>query len=83
MMRDNERKTQNYKEEVQLKAGGEIDAAQIKLEYSLLQRKYEILEEKEEQLHRLCASQAKKQNSKDLQAFLSEITKILNSKPKK
>jgi len=83
-MRDNERKTQNYKEEVQLKAGGEIDAAQIKLEYSLLQRKYEILEEKEEQLQRLCASQSKKQNnSKDLQAFLSEMTKILNSKPKK
>lgn len=66
-----------------MKQSSDIDPTQIKLELSLLQRKYEILEEREIQLQKLCNNYSKKSNSKDLQAFLSEVNKILNSKPKK
>ena len=62
----------------------EFDPTQIKLEMSLLQRKFEILEERELQVQKLFnrfKNNAK--NSKDLQLFLSELNIILNSKSTK
>lgn len=62
----------------------DLDPTVLKLELSLLQNKYDILNEKDKALQKLCAIQACKQkNSKDLNLFLNEIMKVLNSKSKK
>ena len=62
----------------------DMDPAQTKLELSLLQNKFDILNERDMALKSLCSLQVKHtKNSKDLSLFLSEIMKILNSKPKK
>ena len=60
-----------------------MDPNQIKLELSLLQKKYDILEDRENQLNRLCNSYAKQKVSKEVQQLLNEVVRILNSKPKK
>lgn len=62
----------------------DMDPAQTKLELSLLQNKFDILNERDTALKSLCSFQAKQsKNSKDLSLFLSEVMKILNSKTKK
>lgn len=64
--------------------GTDIDPTQIKLELSLLQRKHEILEERELQIVRLINGYSKNtKNSKDLQQFIAELNKILNTKASK
>ena len=72
-----------YKDELKLKGSTDMDPTQIKLELNLLQRKYDILEDRENQMQKLISAYAKKNNSKDLNGFISELSKILNSKPKK
>ncbi|CAF0814643.1 unnamed protein product, partial [Brachionus calyciflorus] len=83
ILREHESKENTYKEDFKMKQSHDIDPTQIKLELSLLQRKYEILEEKEIQLNKLCNNYLKKNIGKESQALLNEIIKILNSKPKK
>ncbi len=62
----------------------DMDPAQTKLELSLLQNKYDILKERDMALKNLCSTQIKNpKNTKDLSLFLSDVMKILNSKPKK
>lgn len=64
--------------------GTDIDPTQIKLELSLLQRKHEILEERELQIVRLINGYSKNtKNSKDLQQFIAELNKILSTKASK
>lgn len=59
-----------------------MDPAQIKLELSLLQNKFDILNERETSIKDLCSKQIKNtKNSKDLNLFLSAIMKVLNGKP--
>ena len=59
----------------------DMDPAQIKLELSLLQNKYDIICDRETAIKSLCSKQSKQtRNSKDLSLFLSEIMKILNGK---
>lgn len=61
-----------------------MDPAQIKLELSLLQNKFDILNEREALIKELCSKQIKNiKNSKDLNVFLSDIMKILNGKANK
>lgn len=58
-----------------------MDPAQIKLELSLLQNKFDILNERETSIKDLCSKQIKNtKNSKDLNLFLSAIMKVLNGK---
>lgn len=59
-----------------------MDPSQIKLELSLLQRKYDILAEREKALQKLCSITIGKKNTKELDIFVNEVMKILNSKPK-
>jgi hypothetical protein len=67
-----------------MNGSSDIDPTQIKLELSLLQRKFEILEDRELEIQKLCNGYAKNsRNSKDLQAFIAELNKILNSKSTK
>ena len=61
----------------------ELDPAQLKLEFNLLQRKYEILDEREKLLQKLVFNAKKKKASKDLATFLDDLNEILNSKVKK
>lgn len=83
ILRENEKNESNVKSELKLKASSDIDPTQIKLELSLLQRKYEILEERELQIQRLCNGYAKNNRmSKDLQQFIAELNKILAAKGK-
>lgn len=84
-MRENERNETFVKSDlIKINGSTDIDPTQIKLELSLLQRKHEILEEREMQIIRLCNGYAKNQKiGKDLQQFIAEINKILSSKAKK
>ena len=60
------------------KSSFEINPGTIKLEIALLQKKYDILNEREKALHRLCTITLNhKKNSKDLQQFLADMMKIL------
>jgi hypothetical protein len=61
----------------------DADPNQLKLELSLLQKKYELLEDKENQLNRLINSYSKQKMTKEVQLLLNEVIKIMNSKPKK
>ena len=64
--------------------GSDLDPTQIKLELSLLQRKFDLLDDREKQLDRLCQEWSNKGKlQKETQILLSEITRILKSKPKK
>ena len=81
-MRENQSNESEFKHQQKL-VSADMDPTQIKLEFNLLQRKYDILEEKEAQLQKLCSIYSKKNNNKELVDILKEITKILNSKPKK
>ena len=81
-MRENQDNESEYKHQQKL-VSADMDPTQIKLEFNLLQRKYDILEEKETQIQKLCSSYSKKNNNKELGEFLKELTKILNGKPKK
>lgn len=83
ILRENESKAMVYKDELKLKGGTDIDPTQIKLELNLLQRKYDLLEDRENQIQKLISIYAKKNNSKDLNGFIGELSKILTSKPKK
>lgn len=82
IMRENESKEMTYKQEYKLQVA-DSDPNQLKLEMALLQKKYDILEDKENQLNKLCNAYAKQKMSKELQAFYNEVLKILNSKPRK
>lgn len=70
------------KDDLRLKTRTDMDPSQIKLELSLLQRKYEILAEREKALQKLCSITIGKKNTKELDIFVNEVMKILNSKPK-
>ena len=72
-----------YKYDFKIKVVTDIDPNQIKLELNLLQRKYDLLEDRENQIQKLISIYAKKNNSKDLNGFIGELSKILTSKPKK
>jgi hypothetical protein len=71
-----------HRQEYTMKAA-DADPNQLKLELSLLQKKYELFEDKENQLNRLINSYSKQKLSKDVQILLNEVIKIMNSKPKK
>lgn len=84
ILRETERNETFIRSEVIMNGGTDIDPTQIKLELSLLQRKYEILEDREMQIVRLCNGYAKNPKiGKELQQFIGELNKILNSKPAK
>jgi hypothetical protein len=70
------------KDDLRLTTRNDMDPSQIKLELSLLQRKYDILSDREKALQKLCSASIGKKNSKDLDMFINEIIKILNSKSK-
>jgi hypothetical protein len=80
--RENEELELLSKEEVKLNELVEMDPAQMKLELSLLQRKFNLLEEREKKLSALCESFLKNQPNKETQVFIAEVTKILNSRLK-
>ena len=62
----------------------DMDPAQIKLELSLLQKKFDILNERDIALKTLCSYQAKQpKNSKDLAIFINDVLKLLNGKKSK
>lgn len=71
------------KDDLRLKTRTDMDPSQIKLELSLLQRKYEILAEREKALQKLCSASIAKKNSKELDIFINEVMKVLNSKKPK
>ena len=81
-MRENQMNESEFKHQHKL-VSADMDPTRIKLEFNLLQRKYDILEEREIQLQKLCSSYSKKNNNKEMTEFLKEMTKILSSKPKK
>lgn len=84
ILRANEKNESSSKTEIKMNGSTDIDPTQIKLELSLLQRKFEILEEREIQIIRLCNGYSKNRRlSKDLQQFISDLNAILNSKAKK
>lgn len=70
------------KDDLRFTTRADMDPSQIKLELSLLQRKYEILAEKEKAIQKLCTASLSKKNSKDLDIFVNDLMKIINSKPK-
>jgi hypothetical protein len=82
IMRENESREMSFKHDYKHKAA-DMDPNHIKLELSLLQKKFDIIEDRENQLHKLCNSYAKQKLTKEVQQFLNEVVRILNSKPKK
>ena len=64
--------------------GSDMDPAQIRLELSLMEKKFEMLDDRERKIERLCSEWlANKKISKETQTFINEVTRILKSKPKK
>lgn len=81
MYREDTAKINN--DDLRLTTRNDMDPSQIKLELSLLQRKYDALVEKEKAIQKLCSASLNKKNSKDLDMFVNDLMKIINSKPKK
>jgi hypothetical protein len=81
-VRDNESKQMTHKQDYS-HGKTDVDPNQLKLELSLLQKKYELFEDKENQLNRLINSYSKTKMAKETQLLLNDVIKIMNSKPKK